>query len=556
VHPHPRLFREIDGNGTFAGLFCASLPKLPCEHRLNIDHTAMDYGIEWQEHPQVMGINPALFFHQLEAQVKIYCFLHDCVTRLATLDRTPDLTVTGQLHSGETRIVLPSLLEQMAQIDYTEPLSVDLSYIQTLLKCSLDDTWNDLRELRADPELWNTRLNSTPQEGRCKNVLQSTTNRLDYFSRLEALVDGLVEGGRSDPTLDSATIDLFEDYMALEVAFQNVLNGMVPALNIGSWSQRLSSKTLTGLITLLIEEDTMIWPIGHGRVLKVIQRELSHDENCKEIPTNMMHVLHDMSVIAYCLRETQKYCQFVPIGQQLRRAELVDKLASEWEEHPRPWQLLARDTTTLMDEPMSRKLDTLNARRTLDLAKRHEQFWNTIDALMKTASHRKDTREIFDSIQLYAPLDSKLSEKEVEVAQYQTAETYPSQTQVSKSKSRGAKLPDTQSRSVMTGPVRTPLPCLTFSVSQALRPNAYNFWKDVSNVRTKTTFRWNDFCIGMGGIGYSLTPQGGSGFRFEYREGNKSYAIVFYRPHDGKLSPRLAHGWLCRMRTHVDLQII
>lgn len=549
---HPRLFREIDGNGTFAGLFCASLPELSCENRLTIDHNAIDYGIEWQEHTQLMGINPALFFHQLEAQVKTYCFLHDCV---ATLDRTSDLTAIRPSSTGEIKFVRPSLLEQMAQIDYAEPLRVDFLYIQNLLKCSLDDTWNDLRELRADPELWTTRLSSTPQEGRCKNLLQSTLSRIEHFSRLDSFVDGLVEEGRSDPTLGSVTIGKFEDYMALEVAFQNVLNGMVPALNIGSWLHRLSSDTLTGLITLLMQEDTMIWAIGHGRALKVIQRELLHDANCRELPTDTMHALHDMSVIAYCLRETQKYRQFVPISQQLRRADLVDKLASKWEGHPRPWQSLASDTIALMDEPLRQKLDVLNARETLDLAKRHEQFWSTIDELMRTASHGKDTREVFDSIQLYAPLGSKLPEKEVEVPHFQTADGFPSQTQVRKSKSRRAEVPDTQSRSVTTESVRTPLPRLSLSVSQALRPDAYNFWQDVSNAGTKTTFRWNDFCTGMSGIGYTLTPQGGSGFRFEYRGGNKSHAIVFHRPHDGKLTPKLARRWLSRMRTHVDLQI-
>lgn len=552
VFRHPRLFREIDGNGIIAGLFCGSLAELSCERQLMIVHTSENYEIRWLEHLQVSSINPALYFHQLEAQSKTYGFLDDCVDGL---DSTPNPLSVGQHPDAEPGLEQPSLLEKMAQIDYSEPQQIDLLYIQTLIQCSLNDAFNDLRELRADPELFNTRMNSTPQVRRCETFLKDTFDRIDYFSRLLPRVDELVEEDRANLRLESATIDDLKDYVALEVALKDVLSSIVSTLDIGRWSRRLSSGTLVGLITLLVEKHAIIWAIGHGRVLKVIQRELLDRENRKEVPIRTMHAFNDMSIIAYCLRETQKYRRFVPLGKELEHANLIESCILHLEGSPCLWQSLASDTISLMGEQTKQKLKVLNIRETLKPLERHNQFWLTVDPLMEAASKGKDTQKVYDMVQLYTPLSPSFHDQEAEAALHELAESSPTQTQLRKGKGRRPGVQRSLPRSAAKSSERTPLPRLRLSINQALRQDVFRFWNDLCDPETKRTFRWNDFCTAMTAIGYSRTAQGGSGYRFEDSQKEKSHAIVFHRPHDDKLPPNIARRFLHRMQVHVDLQI-
>jgi hypothetical protein len=74
---------------------------------------------------------------------------------------------------------------------------------------------------------------------------------------------------------------------------------------------------------------------------------------------------------------------------------------------------------------------------------------------------------------------------------------------------------------------------------------AWNFWTDLSKHSSErgSTYWFKDLCKGMAHISYSIIPQGGSGYRFEYRVENWSHTIVFHGLHAKKITLQQARAW-------------
>jgi hypothetical protein len=549
---HPRQFLPLDGRGVTTGLFCGSLPELRCESRLSLTSEDEKYVFKWSA---TAPYNPAIIFHQLEAQVEIYRFFCACVE---------DCNLPANIFGSERQVeALPSsLLSQMVHIDYITSNRIDLALILDLLNCSLEDAQDDLYALRTDAELWAVRLTAQPQGRRSASFLRRVFDRIDRFDRLRALVYKLSSEGLSGSISKLVEIDEFKGYVTLEVILQSTLDEVASTLSKGKWSRRLSSETLSGLLSFILQENTVVWIIGHANVLRVIDRELRRHKIRESLPPDVLVTLHDLSVIAYCLRETQKSHIFRPYGQEHKLARLSQESLAKWDEEARPWHSLADDTTALMGQDLERNLDALISRTTENLQSRHGKFWGSVDASMDAASSGKPTKACVEMIKQNAPLEFASSTDDLNIPPlYDPMTEGPSETRRRISKGRGstALLPSieqTKSISFKQGFQSR----LTFTIGYTLRTDVSDFWRDLINGKEKVKFTWAQFCVAMTGIGYTITPQGGSGYRFKYDNGSRSHTIVFHEPHGlgvQKLSMGAARKfWLARMQKHVNIEFI
>lgn len=224
---HPRVFLHIDGPGVATGLFCGSLPELSCDSRLRLDLTNEDYSFLWDREG---FYNPATILYQLEAQYQLYCFLQVCVKLPG---RGVDIPRVA-LKTEEARSQLScSLIAQLTWTNYVPTGHIDLSFMLNLLDCSLQDTRNDLYDLRLDADLWITRVTARTLARCTATFLMETYDRIDCFNQLKTLVANLLQDDVSCSAARSAAYDNHAGYVALEVALKSTMNEIAFSLRKG-----------------------------------------------------------------------------------------------------------------------------------------------------------------------------------------------------------------------------------------------------------------------------------------------------------------------------------
>jgi hypothetical protein len=96
------------------------------------------------------GLFPSIGFYQLEAQLRTYRLLVRC---LQDFTREPESDAESEpSYSYPSDESLP-LLARSSRLDYYgPPHTMALKYLDNLLKASLDEAIDYLRQLRQDPE--------------------------------------------------------------------------------------------------------------------------------------------------------------------------------------------------------------------------------------------------------------------------------------------------------------------------------------------------------------------------------------------------------------------
>lgn len=552
LNDHPRNFLPIDGRGVTAGLFCGCLPGLQCDSRLD-DGLVNEktYSFLWSKKG---SYNPAAIIYQLEAQSELYRFLQACVENTSLHLNPPE-------EEGKVRVSPSSLVAQMARIDCAPSNSVDFPLILNLLNCSLNDAIDDLYDLRTDVDLWSTRMSSTSQDRRSATFLRKVLDRMDCFDRLKILVETLPQDGRSGSISGLGENDEDKGCKALEVALQLALEGITSTFSKGHWPRHISNTTLYGLINLIRDQSTILWVVGHGTVLRAIDHELSKGHDRDRLPPDIMRALHDMSVVAYCLRETQKYHLFHQSSQYERSAHLSLELEDDWKRQKGTLRSLADDTLCLMGQDNGKKLDVLFLIKYMNPLEKHQRFWSKIDDFMDKVSLGKSTRPWFEKIQDDAPLELKAPDNTVQTSPLcAPPPDFPSSTQILRSKRR-APMQNNASQSISRIPCKGEAQSkIKITISPTLPDEVYGFWKTLIKGNTKDTFTWSDFLKAMGGVGYKIGSHDGSGYRFEHVKAEKSHAIIFHQPHgygDQTQPMRNARNWwLSRMQRHVELELV
>ena len=166
---HPGLFRAIDGRSVSLGIFGGNL-KLRVKGSMSFTGLgeAESYGILFQDEfdpdklPSLHEVTASIGVLQLEAQRRTYDFLVSCAKNFTESSDEWTKKVSDCAASNECL----SLLAQSSRLDYYgRPETVDLKYLDGLVKASLDEALDDLWQLRSVPEFWVERLKKTP--GNC-----------------------------------------------------------------------------------------------------------------------------------------------------------------------------------------------------------------------------------------------------------------------------------------------------------------------------------------------------------------------------------------------------
>lgn len=341
---HPRVFHHIDGPGVPTGLFCGSLPELSCDSRLRLNLTNEDYSFLWGREG---FCNSATILYQLEAQYQLYCFLQICVKLPSVQVDTPRVEPNTEEVQSQLSC---SLIAQLTWTNYIPTGHIDLLSMINLLDCSLQDTRNDLYDLRMDANLWSTRITARTPNRCTVAFLRETYNRIDCFDQLKMLVASLPQDDPSCSAPSDTKDDKHLGYVALEVALKSTMNKIASSLRKGMWLKCLKDTAFAGLIDLILKQHTIVWIIGYEDMLKAIDREVKRDKSRASVPSDVMRALRDMSVMAYCLSKTQKAVYFENLEQRQYFSQVGQDSGADWAVHTGLWSSLARDTLDSMGE--------------------------------------------------------------------------------------------------------------------------------------------------------------------------------------------------------------
>ncbi|KAF4550870.1 Hypothetical protein D9617_15g042210 [Elsinoe fawcettii] len=554
---HPRHFIWIDARASNLGMWCGSLRQIYCRGGLGIDeHNDEEYRV-------VINLDgststPGLLFHELEAQSHIYTFLLQCtdLERLARHKESIGNTISSE--DGAPHMA-PSLSMRMAAMDHSPATKVDLAHLYDLVKASGEEAMDELFQLRSDAEYWSIQMDAQVVHGRSSSLLTSTFHRIALFTEIESLLKDIIErsGSVLCPSPDNPAC--IQDCIAVETAFKTALEGTYDSLRPLSAHLSDLPKDCIRLLDLLINKDPVVWVIGFPSVLRYLDDALSERCRAGELPPMLMQKLNDMSLLAYSLTEAQKYAWVTRSNQLVQTDIWLDEIEDRWTIRLSPWKNLVDNALQVLDRRTSLALDGIFRRSHLSLATRHQRFWAQFDALMNEISKGTDSRSSFDTMQRTAPLTHVFDDFRMNPAAFleSQAEPSPSRTRISKSKRATMRRSSNASKSLVTVEHENRTPTKRqLRISRGSGTMTLKFWDSLFRAENET-FTWKQFCAAMSGIGFSITPQGGSGYRFELA-GDRSCALVFHQPHKVRdpVTMRQARSWwLRRILTRFDLSV-
>lgn len=312
---NPGFFRALDGRSVGLGLLAGTL-KLRIQGRISFApgagySEAESYGISFQDESDVrrpisLSRLPAGFgMLQLEAQCRVYDFLVSCAGR--SMDTTASGEGTGQAYKRTDSYECLSLLNRSSRLDYCgKPETVDLKYLDILVKASLNEALDDLWLLRADPESWVDRLHETPTKphGRASNLLYAIFHRIDIFQSLSLHLDAVQEHVELQAKHDVSAGPHPPDLASLYAAFQSCLDEELCRLHNTQWApDKRGAGVFSRLFSMAKDNDPTVWVMDLASVMRVIDREIRTVETDEEIPMTVMQALNDISVLAVCVRQ-------------------------------------------------------------------------------------------------------------------------------------------------------------------------------------------------------------------------------------------------------------
>jgi hypothetical protein len=306
---------------------------------------------------------------------------------------------------------------------------------------------------------------------------------------------------------------------------------------------------------MIKENDPTLRVIGLRTVLRTIEREMLKHNIGYAMPFPIARALNDMSVVAVCMQETSNH--YLHIRSLVHEyISLAKDAETEWNQRERPWISLIESTLNNLGRRVN-KLKVSISDEEKSLEERHRIFWNTIDECMpKNAT----SSSIVDIIQRDAPIPAAPTfASDLSSIAWSTQGTDLEVTETQKKRAKGRKVPSNTSR-----PLRMAVTAST--VVEPPRPlvriqkeEDKDFWNRLLNEKGQTTFRsWVSF---LRSIGFSLTPQLGSGRRFEWESHEGSHhAIVFHEPHGRNgvdLPLYLARElWARRLEDHFQVIVV
>jgi hypothetical protein len=435
--------------------------------------------------------------------------------------------------------------------------------LQSLLKASLDEALDDLWQLRTDATSWLVRMQEVRNSGsgRTSNLLRAMFGRIDVFHVLCERMDALQNKGwcgtqynESMISPPSGHIDSFKDVISMYVAFRCVLNEALSSMRVISWSpHETTNATFSRLVNMINKDDPTLRVMGLDAVLRVIEREIQEVETQEVIPSAVMQALNDMSVVAVCMRETQKHHTFVP-SVNLEYITLANQAEAKWMERERPWTSVIQHALRRLDSKMQKLDDVI-----LDkgpLSERHRAFWKTID---KSWEYDMKTNPVVDMILSNTPPPPLVENTSMRDWTIPEATMAASDTKAKLSRRHGSKIQTPSARSTAPSPVEEPQPPRpTITIK---RERDKEFWKEMWKDNGRA-LGFLELCEFLRGGGYTMSYQGGSGRRFELRaaDGSSLDAIVFHNNH-GRQEQKVAHHlarqwWGKRIKNHVSVVVL
>lgn len=498
---------------------------------------------------QRLDSEPAfLGFYQLQALKNTYKFLSSCAQRfLSDSETNPGIPSTSVLDKSPNAPSKEnvSLLVRSSRLDYNgHPKILDLEYLVGLVQDSLDEMQHDLWQLRQDGELWQNRLTETSarKPGLVSNLLLALFSRIDTFNALSQHLQGILERRDRLTVPDAPPSTLLEDrealllvasfYDELQAGFEEGVN----RLRNTTWSPggRFTA-TFTRLFNMIVEDDPVLKAMRLPAVMKTLDTELGKIPG--SIPLAVSQALNDLSILAVCLRETDKHYYFLSYDQLVNLANTTE----ERKKQGRPWLSVARRVLdTLGDEARHKLQDKLHD-KSIDRC----TFWNLIDNHMMRL-REVELKAVVDEIQRAAPIDDAKRAESPPVAPFASKGDAhrPTQTQVKRSKPKHSH----QALTFTTVPL-PPKPPSTRILPEIMPKKHVEFWAALQTQGSGQSFRWSEFCDAMKGIGCTMTPMTGACRRFKWEDADRerSFTIVFHEPHpNDKLTHKQARGWWLR----------
>lgn len=567
---HPGLFLTIDGRSTGLGIWSGFLPQLRVPGVVKfsfedepggqgyygalLDHSVQ--GIRGFVPSNFRELLPGLALQQLEAQRRTYDSLSSLPRFL--LEQLPASEVTKPVSCISTISQPPSLLGRASLSDYSGSYkNVDLRYLDSLLKAALDEALDDLTQMRMYSETWMDGLKRTSpsSSGRISTFCRNLFGRIDTFHTLGRHLDSFKER-REFGTLELPGDDpSFRAMVAFHTALLSMRDDVLCRLQGRSWSaDKCGNDVVSVLYSMLRSNDSTLRVMSLLHVMMVIDREVKSRGSKTVIPRDIVQLLNDLSILAACLRETEKHYRFAEqFGSYAQMSNEVDEVERLRE---RPWLSAAEATLAALDADTKRKLNTHVHDEGIPVDVRHYNFWRAVDGAMRRASPAQagpGAGTIFNSIQRMAPIN-KLVQREQPTA----ANLFYSLGDRKEVSETRLKLSKRRNRRPQTQPVAytTTSASLVPSLPVIELRNHKQFWSALlaPSIDNKSEFTWQDFCKAMGGIGYEIHPQLGSAHRFQCED--RPGAIVFHKPHESKVSRVFARReWLDRLQRHFTLRL-
>ncbi|PCD21366.1 hypothetical protein AU210_016331 [Fusarium oxysporum f. sp. radicis-cucumerinum] len=603
VKHHPATFRASDGRSVSLGIWagCCQPPRV--EGVLTFPEgkeleNADDYPFSFQSVSHTNGsqteqilfryrpdqVQAGIGFCQVGAQLDTYRFLSQCLQELledGSLTH-PEGLVKAQADSREHD---SGLLTRCFRASYAEhPQAINMEWMYELLSVSLDRARDDFRQLRALPEEWKHRMVSMPTRppGRAANFIRFHIDRIDLFSTLLQRMEQLKDKGLFDPKSypygdpkilnETTRTDVAFDWTAigsLSAALKFILEERLSRLNDLAWA---IPDSLGGVARLLLEmlrrNEATLRVMYIPAVLRLIDEEIAELGAEKTIPYLLTEELCDISVLAACLRESEKFHRLVTDTQDYY--VWLMGIEKKWNEQARPWKQAADAIISTIDKETAQRLSVrIGAHR---LRSKHARFWDVMEGCIETAREGAEpsTRSAYENIQELCSPDPAVSQpsQPAEDMQFTTfaplhSHDQPSQTQVR----RAAK------KSSLTAYDKPQQPHLEHDESKSkgaaihkhdvyLQAKA-DFWRHLvlPSHKSNSEFRWQDFEKAMMEIGYKSSPQTGSIYRFDFVgdvKGSRPTALSIHKPHTphtAKIPAHKGRWWLARIRERLTLHI-
>jgi hypothetical protein len=325
------------------------------------------------------------------------------------------------------------------------------------------------------------------------------------------------------------------------------------ALSSG-WTLK-GTKTFCYLFDMMKENDPTLRMISLRTVLRTIEREMSKVNISNSMPFPIAQALNDMSVLAICMQKTSNHYQYIR-SLNYEYASLANDTETEWNGRERPWILLIKSTI----QNLGRKVNQLNvsiSNKAQSLKERHRIFWNTIDQCMR---NNAVSSHIVAIIQRDAPIPAApIFASNASSIAWSTQGTKLEVTETQKKRAKECKVQSNTSRSLRRAVTASTIvrpPCIPLIRIQ--KEEDRDFWNHLLNDKGQTTFcSWKSFLLS---IGFSLTPQLGSGRRFEWKSHDGSHhAIIFHKPHGhNRIDLPLYRGrelWARRLEDHFQVMV-